>query len=387
MNTPEFDVAIVGAGIIGASCALECVGAGLRVVVVDAHEPGAGTTATNMGQILVVDGSDPEFLLTRFGVRLWNELSDDLPPNVEFERLGTIWIAAGEDEMRVAEHREQFYSRHGVAAELLDAEALRREEPHLRSGLLGGLQLPNDATVNGTLVTRFFLDRVLLAGGRVLSGVAAQTFDPTGVRLHGGELLTATHLVNATGVASPVLSPGVPVRPRKGHLAITDRRPGFVRHALGEIDYVRRAQDIAQDSVSFNVQPRPEGQVRIGSSRQLGVAGSEVDPRVLRSMVDRASEYLPGLSGFPITRSYTGLRPASIDGLPLIGRWTPQAGVYLATGHEGLGITMALATGRLLVDQLLDRRSEIPIEPYLPARVLDRNGRAAIPESPATQKH
>lgn len=376
MKTPDFDVAIVGAGIIGASCAWEAARAGLRVVVVDAREPGTGTTAINMGQILVVDGSEPEFQLTRFGVKLWNELGPTLPPEAEFEHPGTIWVAASEGEMGIVERRQRFYSSRGVEAELLDADGLHQEEPHLRPGLVGGLKMPNDAVVDATQATRVLLGRMVQAGGRLVSTVGAQRLDPSGVLLEGGQLLGARHMVNAAGVDSPILSPGVPVQPRKGHLAITDQRPEFVRHALVEVGYVGRAHDVARDSVSFNVQPRPQGHVRIGSSRQLGVADPAVDPRVLHAMVKRASEYLPELAGFPLTRVYTGLRPASIDGLPLIGRWSPQERVYLATGHEGLGITMALATARLLVDQIVGRRSEIPIEPYLPARILDATGRS-----------
>jgi len=374
MTSPEFDVAVVGAGIIGAGCAWECTRAGLRVVVIESGEPGGWTTSTNMGQIVVEDGSEPEFELTRFGAQLWRELGPELPPTAEFECIGTIWVAADEEEMNAVERRQRFYSAHGVRAEVLDDDALRREEPNLRPGLAGGLWMPDDAVVTGTPVTRALLDRVQAAGGRVRAGQRAEALLPSVVRLAGGEIVTATHLINAAGVAAPVLSPGAPVRPRKGHLAYTDARPGFVHHQLIEMGYVRRAQDVGTDSISFNVQPRPGGEIRVGSSRQLGVSERTVNPAVLQSMIDRAVEYMPKLAGFPIVRTAAGLRPASGDGLPLIGPWPPQESVYLAAGHEGLGITMALATGRLVADQLVGRTSEIPIEPYLPKRVLDGDG-------------
>ncbi|MGC2288966.1 MAG: FAD-dependent oxidoreductase [Thermoplasmata archaeon] len=370
MTTSEFDVAIVGAGIIGASCASECTRAGLRVVVIESGEPGGGTTSTNMGQIIVEDGSEAEFLLTRFATRLWRELAPELPPDAEFQRLGTIWVATDEEEMRAVERRKRFYSAHGVPAEVLSAEALRREEPNLRPGLAGGLWMPDDSVVTATAVTRMLLDRVRTAGGQVRSGRRVEALETSGVRLSGGEVVTALHAINAAGVAAPSLSPGVPVRPRKGHLAYTDARPGFLHHQLIEMGYVRRAQDIGTDSISFNVQPRPGGEIRVGSSRQLGLTELAPDPNVIRSMTGRAAEYMPRLAGFPILRTATGLRPASSDGLPLIGPWPRQEGVFLATGHEGLGITMSLATGRLVADQLVGHRSEIPIEPYLPGRIL-----------------
>jgi glycine/D-amino acid oxidase-like deaminating enzyme len=387
VTTPEFDVAVVGAGIIGASCAWECIRAGLRVVVLEAGEPGKGTTSTNMGQILVEDGSDPEFLLTQFAARLWNELGPDLPPEAEFTRLGTIWVAATEEEMQAVERRHRFFSSHGVPSEVLDGRSLRHREPNLRDGLAGGLLVPDDAVVTAVAVTRMLLDRVELAGGIVRSGARVQSLEPSRVRVGKGDAVTATYLVNAAGVAAPTVSPGVPVKPRKGHLAYTDSKPGFVQHQLIEMGYIRRAMDVGTDSISFNVQPRPGGEIRVGSSRQLGLTDLAVDPAIVRSMFDRAEEFMPDLARFPVVRTEVGLRPASGDGLPLIGPWPLQEGVYLATGHEGLGVTMSLATGRLLADQLVGRRSEIPIEPYLPARVLSDSGpsasrgRSPLPES------
>jgi glycine/D-amino acid oxidase-like deaminating enzyme len=87
-------------------------------------------------------------------------------------------------------------------------------------------------------------------------------------------------------------------------------------------------------------------------------------------MLDRALEFVPGLSQLSVVRTWAGFRPASSDHLPLIGPWPLQDGVYLATGHDGLGVTMALGTGRLLADQVVGRTPEISVEPYLPARVL-----------------
>ena len=88
-------------------------------------------------------------------------------------------------------------------------------------------------------------------------------------------------------------------------------------------------------------------------------------------MIQRACEYLPGLAGMSAIRTWTGFRAATPDKLPLIGGSGAQENVYLATGHEGLGITTSLGTARLLVDQLLNRASQIPVEPYLPTRKLE----------------
>ena len=89
---------------------------------------------------------------------------------------------------------------------------------------------------------------------------------------------------------------------------------------------------------------------------------------MLSKMLTRAVEYMPGLRGLQSIRSWTGFRAATPDKLPLIGPHPDFRSIYLATGHEGLGISTSLATARLLRDMLLNRASDIPQEPYLPAR-------------------
>ena len=126
---------------------------------------------------------------------------------------------------------------------------------------------------------------------------------------------------------------------------------------------------MTSDSVAFNIQPRKTGQLLIGSSRQYDVDDSAVEKPILTRMLARAIEYLPGLGKLSSLRAWTGFRAATPDKLPLIGPDVEHPRLYLATGHEGLGITTSLATAKLLVDQIMDRKPAIPVAPYLPARV------------------
>ena len=104
----------------------------------------------------------------------------------------------------------------------------------------------------------------------------------------------------------------------------------------------------------------------IGSSRQYGDESAAVDAKILRRMLERAQEYMPGLARLSAIRVWTGFRAATPDKLPLIG---PAAGVYVAAGFEGLGITNAPGAARLLADHLLGRGFAIDPAPYLPGRV------------------
>src|SRR5499427_7075680 len=95
----SFDIAIVGAGIVGAACAAEFARLDLRVAVVERDIIGGGATAAGMGHIVVMDDSEPQFALTGYSRRLWQELRPELPDDVEYEQCGTIWVAADDEEM------------------------------------------------------------------------------------------------------------------------------------------------------------------------------------------------------------------------------------------------------------------------------------------------
>ncbi len=99
MQTAAYDVVIVGSGIVGAACADGFARRGMKVAVVDREMVGGGATAAGMGHIVVMDDSEAQFALTRYSQRLWQALRPELPDDVEYERCGTIWVAADEEEM------------------------------------------------------------------------------------------------------------------------------------------------------------------------------------------------------------------------------------------------------------------------------------------------
>jgi D-hydroxyproline dehydrogenase subunit beta len=367
MTSPVYDVVIIGGGIVGAACAAECAGAGLRTAVVEANMIGGGATAAGMGHLVVMDDSDAQFALTRYSQALWDEISDELPREVEHDPCGTIWVAADDEEMLAVERKRRFYAERGVRVEILDSQSLREAEPNLRDGLVGGLRVADDSVIYPPCAAQYFVDRATAKGGRVfLDAVAEITRD--GVRLRRGSTISAGVIVNAAGTWSPALTAGLSVKKRKGHLLITDRYPQFIRHQLVELGYLKSAHSLTADSVAFNIQPRKTGQLLIGSSRQYEVEDAAVDASILTRMLGRAMEYVPRLGKLSSIRAWTGFRAATPDKLPLIGPDVEHPRLYLATGHEGLGITTSLATAKLLVDQIMNRTSAIPIAPYLPWR-------------------
>jgi glycine/D-amino acid oxidase-like deaminating enzyme len=324
---------------------------------------GGGATAAGMGHLAVMDDSGPQFALTRYSQLLWKELAARLPPEAEYLPCGALWVAADEREMQEVYRKHSFYLAHGVPAEVLDPEALADAEPNLRPGLAGGLLLKDDAAVYPPCVARFLTREVNVMLGCRVVGFGEQT-----VTLDDGSRISAGRVVLAAGALTHALVPAVEIQPRKGHLVITDRYAGFLRHQTIELGYLKSAHSLESDSVAFNVQPRQTGQILIGSSRQYKVTDPAIDHRILSAMLRRALEYMPGLGRLSAVRAWTGFRAATPDKLPLIGLCPGYKTVYLATGHEGLGIVTSLGTARLLADLVMDRAPEIDPNPYSPWR-------------------
>ena len=364
-----YEVILVGAGIVGAACAMECVRQGMSVAVVEGDVVGGGATAAGMGHIVVMDDSPAQMALTQYSQQLWNEISPQLPQDVEYEATGTIWIATDDSEMAEIHRKQALYEAHGIPVQVLDQQALREAEPNLHHDLAGGLLVSSDAVLYPPCAARYFLLEAE-KGGAVTYRKHAVAMGQGSVKLSDGTILTTSRLVNAMGAMATDLTPGLNIRKRKGHLVITDRAPGFVRHQLVEVGYLRSAGSSTGNSVAFNVQPRKTGQILIGSSRQYDAEGKQVDSPVLLEMMQRVQQYLPGVKDLSVIRTWTGFRAATPDKLPLIGPHPEDETLFLATGHEGLGITTSLATAKLLMQSFTGDAAGIAPEPYYPSRLL-----------------
>ena len=364
---PGTSVIVVGAGIVGAACADELARAGCAVSVLDSAFPGAGATGAAMGHVVVMDDSPAQLALTALSRRLWTERCDALPRAVEDERRGTLWVAADAEEMAHARAKAVVYAAHGLAASVLDARALAEAEPQLRPGLPGALLVPDDRVLYPPAAARALLEDAGRLGALVEAGAPVDAVEPRRVRCRG-RWREADAVVVAAGGDSPRLLPGLPVVPRKGHLVITDRRPGFLRHQVVELGYLKSAHTLTRESVAFNVQPRRTGQVLVGSSRELVGWDDSVNRPLVARMLRRALEYMPALAVQPAIRTWVGFRPATPDKLPLAGFWEP--GLLVAAGHEGLGVTTAPATARLIADLLLDREPCLDPAPFEPRRAM-----------------
>lgn len=364
----NLDAIIVGGGIVGCAIAERLARAGLAVCLLERDVLGGAATAASMGHLVVLDDDAAELSLSAYSCARWRELAPQLPETAEYRRTGTLWIARDAAEMDEAARKRERLASAGVDGELVSPARLAALEPALTPGLAGGLRVAADAVVYPPVAAAWLAQRAVAAGARVRCGVEVRAIGDGDVLLADGSRLRARHVIVANGCAVPELLAGVPVRKRKGHLLITTRAQPAVHHQLVELGYMQSAHGGDGESVAFNVQPRPTGQLLLGSTRQFDDHSCGITPRLLTRLVARAQEFLPALARMTALRAWTGFRPTTPDHRPLIGAWPARPGVWLACGHEGLGVTTALGTADLLAAQLLGLPLPFDAQPYAPAR-------------------
>ncbi|MER7680435.1 FAD-binding oxidoreductase [Streptomyces sp. NPDC096934] len=370
------DVVVVGAGMVGAACALYAARAGLDVAVVDRGPVAGGTTGAGEGNLLVSDKPPgPELDLALLSARLWAGLGEELGGAVEYEPKGGVVVAATPEGLTALEEFAAGQRSAGVRAEPVPADRLHDLEPHLAPGLAGAVHYPQDTQVMPALAAAHLLRASgarLLTGRTVTEVLRGADGSVRGVRTDRGDL-HAPVVVNAAGTwgAEVAALAGVrlPVLPRRGFVLVTEPLPPRVRHKVYAADYVA---DVASDSAALQTSPVVEGTaagpVLIGASRErVGFDRSFSLPAV-RALAAGAIGLFPFLAEVRALRTYLGFRPYLPDHLPAIGPDPRVPGLLHACGHEGAGIGLAAGTGHLIAQVLTGGTPDLDLAPFGPDR-------------------
>ncbi|MFC4137541.1 MULTISPECIES: FAD-binding oxidoreductase [unclassified Microbacterium] len=376
-------VVVIGAGAVGAACALALTEAGAEVIVLDRTGVAGETSSRCEGNILVSD-KEPgaEALMAIEANRAWRELAERLDadrvpgqPATEFEAKGGIVVAFAGGASALEEFAETQRGI-GIRAEALDEVALRDAEPHLSPEVALGVHYPDDAQVQPSLAAQAMLARARHLGAQFLiTGVTGGIVDGDRVRgvltAHGS--IEGDAVVNCAGPwagdAAALFGSVLDIRPRRGTILVTAPMPQRVFHKVYDADYVGAVgSGDAALQTSTVVESTPGGTVLIGSSRErVGFSGEGLlEP--LAEIADKATRLFPFLRDTMLLRTYYGFRPYAPDHLPAIGADARIAGLFHAAGHEGAGIGLAPTTGALIAHAVLGTPAPLDPTPFLPSR-------------------
>ena len=400
------DVAVLGAGVIGAAVAYELAGSGAEVVVVERGDGwGTGCSYGNAGFVSPSHAGHfahlgdlwqaTRWLLrpdTPFAVRprpglapFMTRLLASMRPTTE-QRVRRLSLALCEESLALhgalaaagidagfrqdgileVYETEALLARAtahaGKGSRVLTAEQTRAEEPALERELAGGILNPGDAHCDPLRFVRGLGAAAESRGTRLLTGHDAFDMTTSGrgvrVRTTSGDVTAGTLVIAAGAWSAPIarITGGrIPLEAGKGYtvdLAAGERRP--LRRPL-----------ILQEA-RIGVTPL-EGRTRLAGT----MAFDGLDPRLDRRRVDAVraagARALPGWADAAVQEVWAGLRPCSPDGLPIVGRLPGREQFVIATGHAMLGLTLAPVTGRL-VAELLDGRPRPVLAQLSPAR-------------------
>ncbi len=384
------DFVVVGGGIIGCSVAYHLallLPRTSRIVLLDRGPIAGATSGSCMGHLMVTPDDPQEYAFTATSVRMWRELAERCG-GFDYNPTGALYLADADEDLELLPVLHRQFAENGDRADILDGKQLRDIEPGLADDLPGALYYPGDGVVLPMLACGVLLREAQRSNANVVirPDCAVTGFLRDGERIAGvataqGPIATRT-VVNAAGVWAPDLAelcgqPRLPIYPRAGNLAITGHHVSPIRTQLLEVSYLRFAHGAAKvdptrtddaGGHAVNMQPQTNGGCLIGSTRQFRGMDRTLNRELLHRSLLRAQRYAPGLAAAPIVRTWVGLRPYSIDKHPLLGPWPTVPGLWLAGGHEGLGISLAMISGLLLAQQIAGLPTAIDHTPYLPAR-------------------
>jgi glycine oxidase len=383
--TPSADLIIIGGGVIGCSIAEHLRNRMDHILIVEAAPMlGAGASSAAIGGITPQSG---DFCLGPLGMvaqrsrdlyPAWlGRISREAQLDIPVLSNGQLQIAL--DTVELARIHEQIIpalAAQGVPALPLGKRQLSAEEPLLTKAAKGGLLLPAELAIEPQLLMRA-LRTILRMDERVnvlLSTTATEvrtTGDSVQVSLADGTILNASKAVVAAGHLSNAL---LRLReeimfPVKGQALEFAARSAGVR-GLRHQCYARM---LAMDGwrTAYAV-PRHDGRITAGVTYEPGIADTVPTRRGRETIVAGVSSLLPSARRWRISSHWAGIRPAVSDGKPLIGRIDAEGRVVAATGHYGLGITLAPVTAEhvatLLTGEDIDEERAVEMKACDPAR-------------------
>lgn len=362
------DVIIVGGGVIGCAIGYYLAGAGARVTILERGEIGGEASGASAGILAPLEltlDRGPLLNLCLASMQLHPSLAETLRQetglDVEYLRSGILRVALSDEDADGLHALVERQQPRGVM-QWVDAEALRRLEPRLAAAR-GGVYSPHLHQVNADRLTQALAQAAVARGAALRQGVAVTGFLTSGSRVTGVRTgdgrMTAGHVILAAGSWTAALGRrlGVTlaVKPMRGQMLAFGDFSSPLRHIL-----------LGEDQ--GYLAPKANGFLFVGATVEDVGFRRNTTAKGLAGLRRMAATLVPSLAYAEVASDWAGLRPGSLDGLPILGSVPGWEGLSVASGHFRKGILLAPITGRLMAQWLTQGKAEISLEPFSPAR-------------------
>jgi len=356
-----YDVIVIGGGVIGLSIAREVAGR-KSVLLLDRGATGQGTSRAAAGMLSPLSEADdrgPFFQLCRESLASYDQFIEELKKesglDVAYSTEGLLTLASSEDCAATLRRRYKWQREAGFRVELLSAADVRKMEPLVTAPAVNALFLPDERSVAPRRLVNAVREACFRRGVEIRAGVHLDAISPNTVHF-AHTMIQASSIIIASGVWSAEfegVKPSIPVSPRKGQILSLSMPAGAFRRMI-------------RWEGSYFV-PRSTGELVVGATDEDAGFDLAVTPAGLGRLLMDAQSISSHVGSYPILETWTGLRPATPDGLPILGQ-SEVPGVYYATGHYRNGILLAPITAAIMADILDGGKPRVNIEPYSPFR-------------------
>ena len=360
------DVVVIGAGAVGLAIARE-LSADRKVLLLDRNDVGQGTSWAAAGMLSPQSEANADgafFQLSMASLRLYrrfvSDLKDETGIDPEYAADGLLLLASSEDEWKVLQRRCEWQRSADLSAELIDQDELRRLEPMITMPVAGALYVPGDHQVVPRKLVQALSESCVRRGVEIRTGckvdeILSERWLATGVRA-GSEVIRVGSIVAAAGVWTgniAGMTPGIPLRPRKGQiLSLKPPARVFTRMIRwGHTYFV----------------PRRNGELVIGATSEDAGFDRSMTPAGLGMLLSEAQQISSHCGEFPIHETWSGLRPATPDELPVLGA-SAIRNLWYAAGHYRNGILLTPITATIVASLVRGGKPPLPLDSYSPNR-------------------
>jgi glycine oxidase len=363
----DCDVAIIGAGIVGASIAYELASRGASVTVLDSRAAGQGATQAAAGMLApYIEGfGKPILAMAAKSLGMYDAFVEriraDSGLEVDYQRDGSLQVITADEPADGLLALQAAAAAAGVRCTLLDTAEIRDLEPLVTPEIARGMLIPDHGVVVPGSLSRALTAAARARGARFESDrhVEHVAVHEGGFRLETrGGRLDACRVVIAGGCWSGRLvidgTPALPVRPVRGQLLhLRSAGPSPRRVIWGAGCYIA---------------PSSGGALAVGATMEEAGFDERATAAGVRDLLEAAADLLPSLWQSTFEGARVGLRPATPDEMPIMGRSQAHVGLFYATGHFRNGILLAPLTGRVMADLVLDNREDPVLAAASPQR-------------------
>ncbi len=375
-------VAVIGAGIVGASIAWRIAGRGAQVTVIDQGEPGSGASSHSFAWVNA-GAKEPigYHNLNRRSLEMWPRFAEGLGEDVGLRWGGKVaWETEAEAAAALTARVRQLQSW-GYPSRLVSKSELEELEPALNVGPVAAAEYnENEGQVEPQLVVDACIRRLAELEAGILAGVSALGMSQSGdgtiraVQTTSGDI-EVDAVVLAAGAATTGLAAlagvNVPQAESPGVVMRTTPRPPLLRNVP-----VVYAPPLEEGRREIHLRQCSDGRLMIGEGDQESLAEDDSQAHA-DELLARACHYLPGLAGAQAIPVPVGWRPMPLDGYPVMG-FAPEApNLYVALTHSG--VTLAPALSQLAALEICEGvRADAVLGPYRPERFAGLTAEAAV---------